>query len=72
MEMADAIAITKADGHNRDKAERAKSEYQNALHLCPACESGWTPRGVCSSSVDNSGLDEMDRKSARVDASHVA
>ena len=59
MEMADAIAITKADGSNLEKAERAKSEYQNALHLFPASESGWTPRVVCSSALENSGLDTL-------------
>ena len=59
MEMADAIAITKADGINKERAERAKSEYQNALHLFPASESGWTPRVVCSSAIDNTGLQEI-------------
>ena len=59
MEMADTIAITKADGSNKDKAERARSEYQNALHLFPASESGWIPSVVCSSALENSGLDEI-------------
>ena len=31
MEMADAIAITKADGENITRAERAKAEYSNAI-----------------------------------------
>ncbi len=35
MEMADAIAITKADGSNAGKAKSARAEYQNALHLYP-------------------------------------
>ncbi len=35
MEMADAIAITKADGENITRAERAKTEYANAIHLFP-------------------------------------
>ena len=59
MEMADAIAITKADGANRDKAEQARMEYQNALHLFPPSESGWTPRVICSSAIENTGLDEI-------------
>jgi LAO/AO transport system kinase len=33
MEMADLIAINKADGTNLDKAQMAKRQYQNALHL---------------------------------------
>lgn len=59
MEMADAIAITKADGRNRETARRAMSEFQNALHLFPASESGWTPRVVCTSAIEKSGLEEI-------------
>lgn len=43
MEMADAIIINKAEGENLQKAELAKREYANALHLFPASQSGWTP-----------------------------
>ena len=35
IEMADAIAITKADGANREAAERAQRQYQSALRLFP-------------------------------------
>ncbi len=59
MEMADAIAITKADGENQEKAVKAMTEYQNALHLFPASESGWTPRVVCSSALEKTGLDDI-------------
>jgi len=59
MEMADAIVITKADGANQNTAEQARTEYQNALHLFPASESGWIPRVICSSAVENTGLDEI-------------
>ena len=33
MEMADALVIHKADGDNLEAAQKAKSNYQNALHL---------------------------------------
>jgi LAO/AO transport system kinase len=59
MEMADAIVITKSDGANRKAAEQAKSDFQNALHLFPPSESGWTPRVICSSALENTGLDEI-------------
>jgi LAO/AO transport system kinase len=59
MEMADAIAITKADGTNRMRAEMARIEYQNALHLYPAPESGWTPKVVTCSSVESFGIHEI-------------
>ncbi|WP_373511393.1 methylmalonyl Co-A mutase-associated GTPase MeaB, partial [Persicitalea sp.] len=59
MEMADAIAITKADGANRVSAEQAVSEYQNALHLFPAAESGWTIPVVTCSALENQGIQEL-------------
>ena len=43
IEMADAIFINKADGDNIVKANLAKAEYSNALHLFPPPESGWIP-----------------------------
>ncbi|RLD62340.1 MAG: methylmalonyl Co-A mutase-associated GTPase MeaB [Bacteroidetes bacterium] len=49
MEMADAIIINKADGDNIKKAQMARREYENALHLFPATDSGWIPKaGTCS------------------------
>lgn len=56
MEMADIIAINKADGNNKDKAKLARAEYQNALHLFPPAESGWTPQAVTCSALEKSGL----------------
>jgi len=43
IEMADAIFINKADGDNIAKANMAKGEYSNALHLFPPPDSGWIP-----------------------------
>mgnify|MGYP000032174458 CR=1 FL=1 len=59
MEMADAIAITKADGENVRKAEMAKIEYQNALHLFPPTESGWIPKVLTCSSLKREGIDKI-------------
>lgn len=59
MEMADAIAITKADGDNVIKADLAKIEYQNALHLFPPSECGWTPKVLTCSSVNYNGIDKV-------------
>lgn len=39
MEMADGIAVNKADGDNVLRAERAAAECRNALHLFPTPES---------------------------------
>jgi LAO/AO transport system kinase len=59
MEMADAIAITKADGENIERAQRAKAEFTNALHLFPPSPSGWTPRVLMCSSKTNKGITEV-------------
>ena len=59
MEMANLIAITKADGTNKEKAERAGREYKNALHLFPPSESGWTPRVLTCSSLDQTGIGDI-------------
>lgn len=59
MEMADAIAITKADGPNHAVAERAVSEYRNALHLFPAAESGWIVPVLTCSAQENAGMEEI-------------
>lgn len=59
MEMADAIAITKADGNNMQKAEMAQKEYQKALHLFPPPESGWEARVLTCSALFNQGIDNI-------------
>jgi len=59
MEMADAIVINKADGNNIDKANRAISEYKNALHLYPSAPSGWTPDVRMCSSQTKEGIPEI-------------
>ncbi|MEL6536208.1 MAG: methylmalonyl Co-A mutase-associated GTPase MeaB [Bacteroidota bacterium] len=59
MEMADAIAITKADGDNKDAAKRARREYQNALHLFPLASSGWSPQVLTCSALASEGLEDI-------------
>ena len=56
MEMADTVAITKDDGENVKKVAIAKNEYQNALHLYPPAESGWTPKVLTCSSLKSNGI----------------
>ncbi len=59
MEMADGIAINKCDGSNIDKAKVAKSQYQNALHLFPPHDSGWSPEAITCSSIELNGIEEI-------------
>lgn len=56
MEMADAIAITKADGANKPLAQEAVREYQNALHLLAPAASGWSPPVLTCSALAEEGI----------------
>ncbi len=56
MEMADLLAINKADGDEITKAKLAKGAYQNALHLLPPHKFGWTPKVTTCSSTEQSGI----------------
>jgi LAO/AO transport system kinase len=60
LELADLIAINKADGDNRPAAELARAEFKRALGILrPADEDGWTPRVVTSSGQTGAGLDDI-------------
>jgi LAO/AO transport system kinase len=59
MEMADLIAINKADEGNKSKAIQARLEYKNALSLFPPHESGWKPPVVTCSALHKIGIDEL-------------
>ncbi|MDB4335076.1 methylmalonyl Co-A mutase-associated GTPase MeaB [bacterium] len=56
MEMADAIAINKADGDNINRANLAKAEYTNALHLFPPTKSEWIPCVETCSALYSEGI----------------
>ena len=59
IEMADAMAVTKADGDNVAAAERARHEYASALHLFPASPDGWAPVVVTCSALTGAGIAEL-------------
>ncbi len=49
IELADAVVINKADGDNRQRAELARRQYENALHLLVPASSNWrVPVMTCS------------------------
>jgi LAO/AO transport system kinase len=56
MEMADLVAITKADEDNELQAQRAKATYQNAIMLFANHEGGWFPPVLTCSAVKQTGL----------------
>ena len=59
MEMADMVVINKADGDNIKKSEIAQRQYQNALHIFPQSDSGWSPVVTTASAIKNIGIDRV-------------
>ena len=59
MEMADGIAINKADGDNLERAKMAAANYRNALHLFPPTDSGWIPKVLTYSGYYDIGIQEV-------------
>jgi LAO/AO transport system kinase len=59
MEMADMVVINKADGDNIRESELAKRQYQNALHIFPPSESGWSPVVSTASAIENIGIETV-------------
>lgn len=59
MEIADAIAINKADGQNRTAAEAARTEYERALRYMRPATEGWETRAVTLSAHSGEGIAEI-------------
>jgi LAO/AO transport system kinase len=58
LELADLIAINKADGDNLQAAELARAEFERALGILRA-EDDWQPKVVTCSGLTGSGLDDI-------------
>lgn len=59
IEMADAIAINKADGENLKAAKLAKVEFNRALHLYPQKASEWQPKVSLCSALKQEGISDI-------------
>ncbi|MGB5555349.1 MAG: methylmalonyl Co-A mutase-associated GTPase MeaB [Flavobacteriaceae bacterium] len=59
IEMADALVINKADGTNVKSAEKAKAEFNRALHHYPPKQNGWIPKVMTSSALEETGIPEI-------------
>jgi LAO/AO transport system kinase len=59
VEIADMIAINKADGDNIARARRAQAVYQGALSIIAPASQTWAPPVLTISAQDNRGLDEV-------------
>lgn len=59
IEMADLIAINKADGDNLKPAKIAKLEFNRALHLYPKKASEWQPKVLLCSGLNHEGIEAI-------------
>jgi LAO/AO transport system kinase len=59
VEMADILAVNKADGDRVHLADQARSYYRNATHLLPQKPSGWAPRVLTCSAEQNQGIETV-------------
>ena len=59
LELADMIALNKADGDNELNAKRSAAEYQHALRIITPRDKAWTPPVITISALKNVGLDDL-------------
>ncbi|MGA2288304.1 methylmalonyl Co-A mutase-associated GTPase MeaB [Bradyrhizobium sp.] len=59
VELADMIAINKADGDNIKRANLAASEYRGALHILSPRSEHWHPPVVTYSALTGAGIDTL-------------
>lgn len=57
LELADAVAVTKADGENVKAALLAKQQYETALHMLSPSGSAWCPPVFTCSALAMEGID---------------
>jgi len=59
LELADAVAVNKADGDNLEKAQKAQRAYAMALHLLNPATPTWTPPVLTCSALTMAGVDTL-------------
>ena len=59
VELADMIAVNKADGDNVKRAKAAAAEYRAALHILTPRSPNWTPPVVTYSALTGDGVAEL-------------
>ncbi|GJM00603.1 MAG: ATPase/protein kinase [Methyloligella sp.] len=59
LEIADMIAVNKADGENEMRAKQAASEYRAALHILTPQSKNWSPPVITISGLTGQGLDHL-------------
>jgi LAO/AO transport system kinase len=73
LELADALAINKADGDNVPRASQAAAQYRAALNLLRPASPTWSPPVVTVSALEGRGMDTVwgivEEQRARLSAS---
>jgi LAO/AO transport system kinase len=59
VELADIIAVNKADGDNIPRARAAAAEYRAALHILTPRSPAWTPPVLTYSALTGAGIAEL-------------
>ncbi|MSP47569.1 MAG: methylmalonyl Co-A mutase-associated GTPase MeaB [Xanthobacteraceae bacterium] len=59
VELADMIAVNKADGDNVKRATTAAAEYRSALHILTPRSANWTPPVLTYSALTEKGIEEL-------------
>ena len=57
LELADAVAVNKADGDNIERAEFARKQYETALHFLAPSSPNWTPPVLTCSALGMIDID---------------
>jgi len=57
LELADAVAVNKADGDNVERAEFARKQYETALHFLTPSSPNWTPPVLTCSALEMIDID---------------
>jgi len=59
LELADAVAVNKADGDNIEKAKQTRKEYESALHLRMPETRTWSAPVLICSALKMTGIDNI-------------
>jgi len=62
VELADMVAVNKADGDNVKRANRAAGDYRSALHILSPRSEHWQPPVVTYSALTGAGIAELWQK----------
>jgi LAO/AO transport system kinase len=59
VELADMIAVNKADGDNLPRAKAAAAEYGAALHILTSASPNWSPPVITCSALKRNGIEQL-------------